>query len=213
MLEPRPARIAGVVSSNLYEAVKELGESTELAADFADIFAWDVDFSRSVQPGDEFRIVYERLYRTDDEGTPVYVRPGRILAAYYSGSTSGAHTAIYYEKAEGHGGYYRPDGTSVQRQFLVAPLRYAAHQLALHVGAPAPDSQGHAAAPRHRLRGTHRHADLGGRRRQGDLPGQGRWLRQPREGSPRQRLRVLLLPSVAFRVGAARWARRVGRNS
>ncbi len=124
VLEPRPARIAGVVNSNLYQAVKELGESTDLAADFADIFAWDVDFSRSVQPGDEFRIVYERLYRTDDEGTPVYVRPGRILAAYYSG-TSGAHTAVYYEKAEGHGGYYRPDGTSVQRQFLVAPLRYA----------------------------------------------------------------------------------------
>jgi len=124
VLEPRPAHIAGVVSSNLYEAVKELGESADLAADFADIFAWDVDFSRNVQRGDEFRIVYERLYRTDDEGTPVYVRPGRILAAYYSGSTSGAHTAVYYEKAEGHGGYYRPDGTSVQRQFLVAPLRY-----------------------------------------------------------------------------------------
>jgi len=104
--------------------VKELGENAELAADFADIFAWDVDFSRSVQPGDEFRIVYERLYRIDDEGTPVYVRPGRILAAHYSG-TSGVHTAVYYEKDEGHGGYYRPDGTSVQRQFLVAPLRYA----------------------------------------------------------------------------------------
>jgi len=124
VLEPRPAHIAGVVSSNLYAAVKELGENASLAADFADIFAWDVDFSRSVQPGDEFRMVYERLYRTDDEGTPIYVRPGRILAAYYSG-TSGALTAVYYEKAEGHGGYYRPDGTSVQRQFLVAPLRYA----------------------------------------------------------------------------------------
>ncbi len=44
VLEPRPARIAGVVNSNLYQAVKELGESTDLAADFADIFAWDVDF-------------------------------------------------------------------------------------------------------------------------------------------------------------------------
>jgi len=26
--------------------------------------AWDVDFQRSVQPGDEFRILYEQLYRT-----------------------------------------------------------------------------------------------------------------------------------------------------
>jgi murein DD-endopeptidase MepM/ murein hydrolase activator NlpD len=123
VLEPRPAHIAGVVSTNLYDAVKELGESANLAADFADIFAWDVDFSRSVQAGDEFRIVYERLYRTDADGASIYVRPGRILAAYYAG-TSGSHTAVYYEEAEGHGGYYRPDGTSVQRQFLVAPLRY-----------------------------------------------------------------------------------------
>jgi murein DD-endopeptidase MepM/ murein hydrolase activator NlpD len=123
-LVPRPALIAGVVTTNLYDAVRELGESPDLASDFADIFAWDVDFSRNVQPGDEFRILYERLFRTDDEGNTVYVRPGRILAAHYSG-TSGDHTAVYFEEEEGHGGYYRPDGTSVERQFLVAPLRYA----------------------------------------------------------------------------------------
>ena len=124
VLVPRTALIAGVVSSNLYEAVRELGESPQLAGDFADIFAWDVDFSRSVQPGDEFRILYERLFRSSEGGTPVYVGPGRILAARYSG-TSGEHTAVYFEEKEGRGGYYRPDGTSVQRQFLVAPLRYA----------------------------------------------------------------------------------------
>jgi hypothetical protein len=35
-----------------------LGESGDLAHDFAEIFAWDVDFSRSVHPGDEFHILY-----------------------------------------------------------------------------------------------------------------------------------------------------------
>lgn len=123
-LRAQPARIAGVVTSSLFDAIKQLGESPQLAGDFADIFAWDVDFSHSVQPGDEFRILYERLYSNDDDGEPVYVRPGRILAAHYTGA-GGDHTALYFEEEEGRGGYYRPDGTSVERQFLVAPLRYA----------------------------------------------------------------------------------------
>jgi len=123
-LEPREVRIAGVVTTSLHDAVKALGESPQLASDFADIFAWDIDFTRSVRPGDEFRILYERLYFTDDAGRESYLRPGRILAAQYNG-TAGAYSAIYYESQPGQGGYYHPDGSSVQRQFLQAPVRYA----------------------------------------------------------------------------------------
>ena len=123
-LEPREVRIAGIVTTTLHDAVKALGESPQLASDFADIFAWDIDFTRSVRPGDEFRILYERLYFTDDSGRESYLRPGRILAAEYSG-TAGAYSAIYYENQPGQGGYYHPDGSSVQRQFLQAPVRYA----------------------------------------------------------------------------------------
>jgi murein DD-endopeptidase MepM/ murein hydrolase activator NlpD len=32
---------------------------------------------------------------------------------------------VYFESEEGRGGYFRPDGSSVQRQFLMAPLRYS----------------------------------------------------------------------------------------
>jgi murein DD-endopeptidase MepM/ murein hydrolase activator NlpD len=95
-----------------------------LASDFADIFAWDIDFTRSVRPGDEFRILYERLYFTDKGGKQSYLRPGRILAAQYNGA-AGNHSAVYFESEPGHGGYYRSDGSSVQRQFLQAPLRFA----------------------------------------------------------------------------------------
>lgn len=121
-LEPRAARLAGIITSTLYQAVTDLGEDGQLARDFAEIFAWDVDFQRSVQPGDAFQILYERLYRHED-GEDVYVRPGRILAARYEGS-SGTHTAVYFESREGRGGYYRPDGTSVEGAFLMSPLRH-----------------------------------------------------------------------------------------
>jgi murein DD-endopeptidase MepM/ murein hydrolase activator NlpD len=94
-----------------------------LANAFTALFAWDVDFSRDVKPGDQFKILYERFYRTDDEGQEVYVRPGRILVAIYKGAR-GSHTALHYETADGHGGYYRADGTSIEREFLLSPLEY-----------------------------------------------------------------------------------------
>jgi murein DD-endopeptidase MepM/ murein hydrolase activator NlpD len=122
-LTPRITVLGGVVETTLYDAVQAQGEDPQLARDFADIFAWDLDFSRSVQPGDSFRILYERLYREEEDGEELYVRPGLILAARYTGS-GGEHSAVYFEPQEGRGGYYRPDGTSVQGQFLKAPLRF-----------------------------------------------------------------------------------------
>lgn len=117
------ARLVGVVTSSLYDAIQALGESGDLSHDFAEIFAWDVDFSRSVHPGDEFHILYERRYLRSDGGRERYVGPGRILAARYS-SASAEHAAVYYEQGKGRAGYYRPDGSAVERQFLQAPLTY-----------------------------------------------------------------------------------------
>jgi len=123
-LEPRITSVSGVVESSLYNSIRALGESVQLASDFAEIFAWDIDFSRSVRAGDDFQILYERLFRTDEDGNEVHVRTGRILAARYNGS-AGDHAAIYFEPEEGHGSYFRPDGSSVERAFLVAPLKYS----------------------------------------------------------------------------------------
>jgi murein DD-endopeptidase MepM/ murein hydrolase activator NlpD len=119
----RTARIAGVVGTTLYDAIDDLGESPQLAKDFAEIFAYDVDFARGLQRGDEFRILYERLYRTDVEGREHYLRPGRIQAAHFEGR-SGSHTAVYFEHDDRHGAYYRTDGTPVRKSFLIAPLKY-----------------------------------------------------------------------------------------
>jgi murein DD-endopeptidase MepM/ murein hydrolase activator NlpD len=115
------ALLAGVVTSNLYQSVVDLGETGELAHDFAEIFAWDVDFSKA-QPGDEFRAVYERRFYETKSG-PVYLGPGRILGARYA-NRDDDFTAIYFEPEPSHGSYYRPDGTVAQRQFLQAPLNY-----------------------------------------------------------------------------------------
>lgn len=122
-LRRRRARIAGVIRSSFYDAILELDASPRLAQHFVDIFAWDVDFSRAVQPGDEFAILYERRYRVDGS-REILEGPGRILAARYT-DAEGPREVVYFETEDGRGGYYRPDGSSVQRQFLAAPLRYS----------------------------------------------------------------------------------------
>jgi murein DD-endopeptidase MepM/ murein hydrolase activator NlpD len=123
-LDARIAILAGMVEVSLYESIHGLGEFSELADDFAEIFAWDIDFTLSERAGDEFRMLYERLYMTDDDGHEIYVRPGRILAAQYRGAES-HYEAVYFETEKGEGSYFRPDGTSVERPFLAAPLRYS----------------------------------------------------------------------------------------
>ena len=122
-IERRVTRMAGVVTSSLYQAVLDLGEESQVASDFASIFAWNVDFSRAVQPGDQFRVLYERNYLASS-GPEQYLGPGRILAASYAGH-DGHHHAIYYEVEPGRGSYYHPDGQSVQRSFLLAPLNFS----------------------------------------------------------------------------------------
>lgn len=125
LLVPRVATLSGVIRTSLYRAVKDAGESSQLASDFADIFAWDVDFTRSVRAGDDFQILYEQLYRVDDDGEELYVRPGQILAAHYSGAV-GDYSLVYFdEDGSGHGTFFRPDGTAVARHFLIAPLKYS----------------------------------------------------------------------------------------
>ena len=119
----RTARAAGLIRTTLYEAVQSLGESRQLATDFAEIFQWDVDFAHGVQRGDEFQILYERLYRVRADGRETFVGPGRILAARYKGA-EGDLSALYFETEQGRGAYFRPNGSPMERAFLAAPLKY-----------------------------------------------------------------------------------------
>jgi murein DD-endopeptidase MepM/ murein hydrolase activator NlpD len=124
VLEPRTARLDGVVKGSLYHAIQSAGENPSLATAFSEVFAWDLDFSRQLRTGDRFEIVYEKLYRASSEGGSEYVRPGRILAARFQGS-AGDYTAIYFEEGDGFGSYFRPDGSVMDGSYLAAPVAYS----------------------------------------------------------------------------------------
>lgn len=123
-VRPDTAVLAGTVRSSLYQALLDgagsvpRAERERLADVLADqIFAWKVDFSRDLRPGDEFRIVYERMARPD--GT---ARSGRVLAVQFE--TGGRVQDAYLFPQGGRDEYFDGRGESLRRAFLRAPLEF-----------------------------------------------------------------------------------------
>lgn len=120
------ALLTGTVSLSLYAALLSgdargvPAEERERVADIlADrIFAWQIDFSRDLREGDEFRILYERLVRPD--GT---ARSGRVLAVQFD-IAGRDHQAYLFSGPDGSEDYYDADGESLRRAFLRAPLEF-----------------------------------------------------------------------------------------
>lgn len=112
------AHVEGVVESSLYETVLSVDELPELAYDFADIFAWVLDFNTELRKGDRFRALFTKNF-VDQE----FVGYGRILAGVYEGWSGDFH-AFYFEDPGGHRDYYDLEGRSLRRMFLKAPLGY-----------------------------------------------------------------------------------------
>ncbi|PSO44374.1 MAG: hypothetical protein BRC22_02650, partial [Parcubacteria group bacterium QH_9_35_7] len=110
--------IQGTISSSLFKAGKKAGMSDELILDFAEIFAWSVDFAVETKSGDQFKLIYEKRFRNDKQASH-----GNILAAKVV--NQGKHfNAFLFKNKEGEKRYYNKEGESLRRQFLKAPLRY-----------------------------------------------------------------------------------------
>jgi murein DD-endopeptidase MepM/ murein hydrolase activator NlpD len=119
-LEIKHTIASGVIDTSLFVAARAAGVSPELIMHLAnDIFGWKIDFALEIQRGDRFDLVYEQKYRDGE-----YIGDGRILAAGFinAGTT---HRAIYFQSGDGKiSGYFSPDGRSMRRQFLRAPLDF-----------------------------------------------------------------------------------------
>ncbi len=122
---PEVTRIEGGIDNSLYEALDATvadsvlvgAERERLAWDIADVFAWEVDFTRDVQPGDHFAVVFERLVSPDGE-----VRFGRILASELT--VGGKPLSAFRFEEGGRASFYAEDGSSLRRAFLRAPVEF-----------------------------------------------------------------------------------------
>jgi murein DD-endopeptidase MepM/ murein hydrolase activator NlpD len=117
-LETRTRTVHGVIDSSLFEAVAAAGAHDQTAVNLADIFGWDIDFVLDVRQGDTFIVTYPEYYRDG-----VYVKDGPIEAAVFV-NQGREFKAVRYTDPEGSAHYYTPDGRSLHKAFLRAPVEF-----------------------------------------------------------------------------------------
>jgi murein DD-endopeptidase MepM/ murein hydrolase activator NlpD len=117
-LETEVHTIRGVIGSSLFEAVTSAGANDETALELAEIFGWDIDFVLDIQRGDSFIVTYEELLQDGE-----HVRDGAVLAAAFV-NQGREYRAVRYVDPNGVARYYSPDGLSLRRAFLRAPLQF-----------------------------------------------------------------------------------------
>ena len=111
--------IAVEIETSLARAVQKAGERQALTWLLADIFAWDIDFIRDIQPGDRFSALVEKRYK---EGK--FCGYGEINAAFFT-NRGVTYKAFLHKGAGGRRGYFNEDGLSLEKAFLKAPLNYS----------------------------------------------------------------------------------------
>ena len=118
-LTPQQQMKSGEIRSSLFAAADAAGLSDNVATQLADVFAGDIDFHRDLRRGDKFTVIYEMFYH---EGRAI--KSGRLLGAEFMNQGK-TYRAIWFQDAEGKGGYYTPDGKNLRKAFLRSPLEFS----------------------------------------------------------------------------------------
>ncbi len=113
----RHARAAGFVKSSLYQAGADAGVPEKITMALEDIFGWDIDFARKLRQGDRFTVIYEEHLWEGEK-----LADGALLAAEFVNDGE-AFRAIRFTDNQGRARYYTPDGRSLRRAFLRAPVK------------------------------------------------------------------------------------------
>jgi len=113
-VEVRETIAHGVIKSNFWNAALESGLNDGQIINLANIFGWDIDFALDIREGDSFHVVFENRYADGD-----YIGTGKILAAEFINKDD-PFQAIRFSDGE----YYSPDGRSMRKAFLRAPVNF-----------------------------------------------------------------------------------------
>ncbi|MCU7923386.1 MAG: peptidoglycan DD-metalloendopeptidase family protein [Candidatus Thiodiazotropha sp. (ex Dulcina madagascariensis)] len=117
-VEPRTTHVSGVIENSLYLAAKEAGLSEKLIMQLAEIFGWDIDFALEIRAGDRFTVIFQEDYLDGEK-----LRDGPILAAEFI-NRGRSYRALRYIDAAGRSDYYTPEGRSMRKAFLRAPVDF-----------------------------------------------------------------------------------------
>jgi len=117
-LEIRRENAYGRIETNLFESAVAAGLPDKTVMNLAGIFAWDVDFVLDIRSGDDYYLLYEKLYQDGE-----YIGDGEIIAAEFN-NNGRTIQAIRYVDKDGRADYFTPDGKSVRKAFLRAPVDF-----------------------------------------------------------------------------------------
>jgi len=110
---------SGVITGSLFASAERAGMDQRTTMNLVEIFSWDIDFARDMRSGDTFKVIYEE--RFDDEGKAL---GSSILAARFV-NQGRQYVAIRYKQADGRVDYFTPDGKSLRKAYLKAPVKFS----------------------------------------------------------------------------------------
>lgn len=114
----KPAYKEATINSSLFVAGQSAGMHDALIMEFANIFGWDVDFALDIRKGDHFSVLYEEKFLDGEK-----IGTGAILAAEFT-NQGRKFRAVRYTDSNNVSHYYTPEGESMRKAFLQAPLDF-----------------------------------------------------------------------------------------
>ncbi len=118
-IELRRRLAYGRIETSLFESAADAGMPDRLIMNLAGIFAWDVDFVLDIRQGDDYFILFEEIYQDSK-----YITVGEIVAAEFN-NNGRTFRAVRYINKSGRSDYFTPDGRSVRKAFIRAPVDFA----------------------------------------------------------------------------------------
>lgn len=115
--EVRRRSVRGTLEGSLEGSIARAGADGTLAYVMDDVLQWDLDFSRDLQPGDQFAVLFEEIWL---EGN--FTGFGEILALTYSQSNGRQLEAYRFNEA---GAYYDAEGRPLEKMFLRSPMSFS----------------------------------------------------------------------------------------
>ena len=120
-LIPTPYIVQGSIETSLYQDAQLLGAEDQQVVDFAQVFAYDLDFQREVHPGDEFEMVFDVLM--DERGN--VIRRGDVLYASLNGKAVNKAFYRFTTPDENITDYFQANGESSTKFLMKTPINGA----------------------------------------------------------------------------------------
>lgn len=120
-LIPRPMIVKGKIETSLYQDAQALGAEDQQVVDFAQVFAYDLDFQREVHPGDAFELAFNVL--TDERGN--VIRRGEVIYASLNGKAVNKSFYRFTTPDEEITDYFQANGESSTKFLMKTPINGA----------------------------------------------------------------------------------------